>query len=507
MPNRSTTVLAAIVYGDGPPQTEQLVVVAPRAPLAGIVEDTTGLAIPDAVVRLSLPKDLRNRFETILDHSIEESWETTTDPSGVFELMQGPLVEGLSLFVEREGFSDAVHPLQGSDLALRIVMGEAQGEDPVITGRVFDPLGQPVVGAQVALGFADDRTDSQGRFTIDVLTGEQMEGADTLRAVYPGYLPAELVKDSEAGWPATCELRLPGEPLTIAGRVLSFEGEPLEGIMVRLGEKTEFGVIRPYPEATFSTLGFIEDLVGGKDSRSHVRTDEHGRFVLPGLLPRAYTLEAFDQSDLSFARIEHIAAGELSAEIRMPAELERSPVAGHVLGLDGTPIVGVEVRPCIVAAASEDEPDFVSGVIYGSKMKTDAQGAFYFESLVSERLGLQIWGGNAIAMHHWPVPEGVELDNLEIRLPRRCHFRVQLRSAPKPGYHFEILDAEGERLPMIEGLGDVALYHKDIQVKDGRTSVLSVEETARTLVLYSGEEEVLRVAVEVSPHSINLIEL
>jgi hypothetical protein len=42
---------------------------------------------------------------------------------------------------------------------------------------------------------------------------------------------------------------------------------------------------------------------------------------------------------------------------------------------------------------------------------------------------------------------------------------------------------------------------------DGRSSVLSVEETARTLVLYSGEEEVLRMSVEVSPDAIDVIEL
>jgi protocatechuate 3,4-dioxygenase beta subunit len=503
--DRMTTVLAALVHGGGPPQADQIVVVARRAPLAGIVVDTTGLAVADAVVRLSLPRDLRNRFETILDRSIEESWEVSTDPSGVFALMHGPLVEGLSLIVEKEGFSDVVHPLQGSDLALRIVMGEAQ--DPVISGRVLDPLGQPVDGAYVALGFAEDRTDRQGRFTIDVRTGEQMEGADTLRAVSPGYLPAELVKDAEAGWPATCELRLSGESLTISGRVLAFEGEPLEGIVVRLAEKTEFGVVLPYAEATFSTMGFIEDLVAGTDWRSEVKSDVHGRFTLPGLLPRAYTLEAFNQSDLSLARIEHVAAGELSVEIRMPDGLERSAVAGHVLGLDSTPIAGVQVRPYIVAATGDDEPAFVSGAVYGSATKTDARGAFHFESLVGESLGLQVWGGSAITMHHWPVPQGADLDSLEIRLPRRCHFRVQLRSASKPGYHFEILDASGERLPMIEGLGDVALHHTDMQLTDGRTSVLSVEETARTLVLYFGEEEVLREALKVSPDTIDVIEL
>jgi hypothetical protein len=199
--------------------------------------------------------------------------------------------------------------------------------------------------------------------------------------------------------------------------------------------------------------------------------------------------------------------GATTVEIRLPAELQRGPVAGHVLGLDGTPIAGVEVRPYILPEERQDEYAFWAGLRYGAMAKTDTEGAFHFESILTERLGLQVWGGDVGSMNHWPVPEGADLDNLEVRLPRRYHFRVELRSQPERGDRFEMLDAAGERLPMIEGLGNRALLHYDVRMTDGRSSVLSVEETARTLVLYSGEEEVLRMSVEVSPDAIDVIEL
>lgn len=503
---RYTTVLAAVTWGEA--DAERTVVVAPRGPLAGIVVDASDRGLPDAEVKLVLPRDLRSRFDAILDLSEDGSWHTTSDPSGAFALPDAPQVTGTWLVVDKQGFAPEVQAAEGPDLALRIVLGAPSHEQPMISGRVLDPLGVPVAGAHVALGYADERTDAEGRFTLDIRHGEQQEGANTLRAIHPGYQPAELVKDAETGWPESCELRFPGMALAISGRVLSSEGEPLAGIEVRLAQKTEFGAVRRDPKAEHSTRGFIEDLAAGAAEHADgVRTDASGRFTLGGLLPQPYTLEAFDPRDLATARAEQVEAGARGVDIRLHA-YERSPVAGRVLALDGTPIAGAHVRPFLAPEGfSGGERGSFAALRFGPTATTDAEGAFRFEALATERLGLQVYGVTILSMQFWPVPPGSDLQALEVRLPRRCHFQVELVSQPDLGERFEILDAAGQRLPLHESLGNYVIYHEDVRLSSGRSPVLSVDETASTLVLYSGTAEVLRMPIKLSASEIETIEL
>lgn len=62
-----------------------------------------------------------------------------------------------------------------------------------------------------------------------------------------------------------------------------------------------------------------------------------------------------------------------------------------------------------------------------------------------------------------------------------------------------VVDSAGEALLLWVPSGNVASFDEDWRLGPGLSSVIEVPETARTLVLYSGDEEVLRLPLALDP--------
>src|SRR5262249_22494942 len=88
-----------------------------------------------------------------------------------------------------------------------------------------------------------------------------------------------------------------------------------------------------------------------------------------------------------------------------------------------------------------------------------------------------------------------DLESLVITVSRRCHFKVELRDPAEAGA-FELLDAEGHTLPLTVRKGNVSSLDTRMPLSAGRSEMATVEETARTVVLYRGDKEVRRAPVE-----------
>jgi hypothetical protein len=118
-----------------------------------------------------------------------------------------------------------------------------------------------------------------------------------------------------------------------------------------------------------------------------------------------------------------------------------------------------------------------------------------------------VYGGDVVISTFWPVPADADRAALEVRIARHVHFRVELVSQPGLGDRIEVFGASDERLPIAAGFGGGMYFMQEARLSAGRTAVLSVAETARTLVLYSGTEEVLRVPLVLTPGEVSPVRL
>ncbi|HSN89900.1 MAG TPA: carboxypeptidase regulatory-like domain-containing protein [Anaeromyxobacteraceae bacterium] len=152
-----------------------------------------------------------------------------------------------------------------------------------LEGRVVDPEGAPVAGAEVRLLGATGEaalvplpsrfvTDPRGAFAFSAPEGAVLE------ARKPGFLPGRAAVDV----PATLERRVTvtlgvahrplGSPAPVSGRVVSRGGGPVEGALVVAGREQAFG--------------------SGGPSEAQALSGSDGRFALPPLDPGRYRVTA-----------------------------------------------------------------------------------------------------------------------------------------------------------------------------------------------------------------------
>ena len=122
---------------------------------------------------------------------------------------------------------------QDEDAAIRFVAADTLNMPGVrIVGTVTAKLtGQPLADAQVSItGIGNDKTDGQGRFSIDNLPGREGEG--TLWADMKGYgrkMVPFMISETEIDTQVDAQL---GPGATVAGRVVDSVGRPIAGAKV-----------------------------------------------------------------------------------------------------------------------------------------------------------------------------------------------------------------------------------------------------------------------------------
>lgn len=325
-----------------------LIVLGPARTLVGAVVDAaSGDAVPDALV-----------------YAGGTSYETTrTDNRGRFSLRLP--ADSRQVQSAKEGYraaSERIGDRQEVTLAL-----EAAGR---LWGRVVDPAGEPIAGAEVrSLGAATftaawsanrvvDRTDEAGRFELSPLGVEQLV---MLEARHEGFAPAELEAKASTD-PAADPLEIVMNPGRVAlGQVTDAADQPLGGATV---------AIVPAPPSSQATQGYFRRLMGRQPTEA--MTDSEGRFRIEDLPGGRFDLSAERRG---FAKVRvpgvTISAEEPVTDLGTVIMLEGASLAGQVVDPDGQPLADakVEVKDqggglaamLELATAGAQEPDAVTG--------------------------------------------------------------------------------------------------------------------------------------------------
>jgi RNA polymerase sigma-70 factor (ECF subfamily) len=528
---------------------EPLVIVAPAIDLGGAVVDPAGQPVQGARVSLATP----NGFGLSLGRSLEATrvveWSSRTDSSGAFTMSKIPQVSGASLRVLVDGYEPAIQlQPEFSDLHLLFQLRRptvlAKG---ALRGRVIDNAGQPAANARVAAGCASTMTDEQGEFALDL---SRAVTADAVTAVKPGFRPVRMERPNEptdaravggstgvsaTGWPDFIELRLGGPPLSITGRVVDPDDKPRANVGVWLADPTLFGLIGRMPVQSESLVAgaaipahalepdpnlpsedgdllSIYRNVGGESNAiwNYVVTDASGRFEIGGLDDREYRLRTFDTKTLQNFTTKPIHAGDNDVEIEVPAPAVYEKLAGRVVTIGDRPVQGARVH--LRAKCFHVETRFFGGtqevdmLMPGIDATTDEDGRFSFDRVPKEHVYLAI-SADGILPTDWTIPEGADPANLVAFVDSRCRLEVRVEPPFDRADEVAIRDGDDKLLQIIQANSVRTRYGLTVPLEEGRSGILSVRSSARTLQLKKNGQVVESHPITLAPGEINVVEL
>jgi len=234
-----------------------------------------------------------------------------------------------------------------------------------VAGRVVDPDGKPVKGAQVSFGGAsawsqqaDPRRDgtvsgADGAFRFAALPAGTFRFEASKEGFAPGH--SELVTLDGQSARTGVEVRM-APPFTLRGRVVAKDGAPVPGARVR-------------------AMVAVSSMLWGEARQAFA--DDAGRFELAGL-PRA-RLEVVALGDAGSSPIEKLDAtvAPFEREVTLTLDIDGA-IAGVVVDRAGEPIEGAQVMAW---------PDLAKGSLAGMRVRgfpqelSDAGGRFAIRGL------------------------------------------------------------------------------------------------------------------------------
>lgn len=235
-----------------------------------------------------------------------------------------------------------------------------------VEGRVVDPSGAPVPGAEIWIegsrrlwpnGRRIATSGADGRFVLRALDGDARFGARAKGFQASPLFEASGLPLADSG-ARTIELPL-GEPGgRVTGRVVDASGSPVAGALVEIGPRGEFIVDLP------------NGLRGSAASPVPIATDAEGRFEYPGdLPPGAQPVHATARGYPVLEREVEVVAGSavaLELALERPASIE-----GRVVDAQGAPVAGARV-----IAAEEVGGGWFFHAFPPPEAKTDGEGRF-----------------------------------------------------------------------------------------------------------------------------------
>ncbi len=508
---RWCTVFAGLI-GNQADQRICTIIVAPNAPLSGVVVDDAGVPLADVDVSVQPQFSLRTRFAESLDSSEDVMARLKTDSSGRFEFARLPRCQGLRLAADLGGHIPYSAPFADTDRPFKtITLARTSSTADVVRGRVVDEGDLPIAKAVVALGLETTLSDEHGEFAIAKkgpeyrsLKGDPIE----LRALAPGRLPASFsppMVGGEAQWTEFVSLRLGGKPLSLRGRVVRADGTPLPNVRVWLDDTTTFG---SGPGGTLQLEGW---LAGDTENAWHYATSAaDGSFQLDGLLEREYKVCALDAASLERETLEHVAAGKSDVVVRFAEDNCWAKLEGTVVDSEGRPLSEVRVVPRAMGFMAR----YAGRNMFSTSMSldgvvTDSAGRFALERLPREGVSLEFGGDHVLDRSLTPDPATFgdgPTPNLRVVLERRMQLQIELAD-PSSADQFALLDATDHEISMRLRTGTTTYFMNRAPIIDGHSHVASAGESARSVVLYKGDSEVGRIKVQLSAEEITVVRL
>jgi hypothetical protein len=363
-----------------------------------------------------------------------------------------------------------------------------------------DHAGAPAAGAWVTLGAKSAVTAADGTFA---LSRDGAQDALVITALLRGHRPARLAVEPDPAtgapaWPDWIELRLGAPPLSLAGRVVDERGEPRAGVQVWIDDPTPFGTV-----GDDEMRGQVEFLLAAEarptgdpgDAYWHnVTTDADGRFELGGLLDRNYRLRLLDAARQETLVTGPQRAGDAGLRVAFPRE-PLGALRGRVVARDGAPLEGVALR---LQCAT-----FGGVWTQGASQRTGAAGRFAFEGVGNAALSLSIRGEGIVPEWRFLHDDARDHEH-ELLVERLCHLKVELAD-PGRADGFRALTAGGQALNLHAIDAGGVTYRERMEIVAGRSRAVGVAESAATLVLLLGDEEVARVPLSLAVDELNTV--
>ena len=504
-----TTLAIGIVGPD-----ELVVVVEPMLDFAGRVIDAAGEPVEGARVSVRVRQSLYREIGLTQFASFPEAgtWTVRTDHSGAFAITRACGGEHLFIDVNHPAHTSAEIDLPDHALSAMLIQLQASDEAIDVTGRVIDAAGAAVARAQVSMGNRMVLSDHDGAFTVHWNPREAVEfrpfwedddsrratetrksAALHIAALKAGYAPVRIdVEAADLASPIL--LQLGPRPLSISGKVRDEAGKPLSGIVVWAKNLTPFGkrVLRQGEQATQLPTTVEEQLRGGKGARG-VTSDASGSFELDGLMPKAYEIELYDPASACYGQGATIEAGAKGVDLVLRLADSVVPVAGRIVSASGRPLPGILLHVQRSGAVGGlDDPHASPPESLTRDQTTDEEGGFDFPGLATDGTTLRLFG-EGIFFHFVQLSDYGDLANLEIVVPLLCELQIDLEDDPDLADRFQVLDEDEELLTFVVSFGALGnTMNQTGKIEAGRTGVLRVPETARTLVLLDEEGEVTR---------------
>jgi protocatechuate 3,4-dioxygenase beta subunit len=318
--------------------------------MSGRVTDEAGKPVSGAKVRVRSG----SFFE---EDDVVRYAETTTAADGSFSIANAPGKSG-SLAVRAPGYAPSAQFSMQRTGVERVTLKSGG----TVAGTVLDLAGKPAEGAIVFSGSLAAKTDASGTYRLSGVP----RGTRTVEALGTGDLAARndavRVKLRET---AEVSLRLT-RSASVTGSVIDEKSRrPLAGVRVA---------------AAAGGFSFRE---GERVSRK-ARTDTKGRFRIPGLASRGYTVRA-SKSDYLPVSMPGITAGIAAPGTVAIAMQRAATVSGRVADDSGRPVPGAHVgfaRDSNVRAILRSGPAAFLG---RPGVTTGPDGAFRLRGLGPER--------------------------------------------------------------------------------------------------------------------------
>ena len=434
----------------------------------------------------------------------DQGWNTSSASNGSFSFQGVDSLPNARVCASAPGYDDGEAELRENEGEVVMFLHKRSDVRAAeLFGKVVGPDGKVISHARLRFGTQQADTDDLGEFVIGI---DQQAPGTRLIAFHRNWKPVlqacllEPPTDKHA-WPDPLVLQFAQAQTGIAGAVVDLVGKPVPNVEVLtldpLSWNQMFGTLGEAPVSN----GEDTDQVLGDDS---VSTDLNGRFSVAAVAGRSSRLLVRDRNSLEFVVSDPLRAGTSDAKIVIQRDAGRCRFAGRIVDLHGNAIAGSYIAPMRIVAGSGPRAE---KRLDGSRVPTDKEGRFEIPDKACDLESFIVWSESIGPAKIVSIDPGVPRDALLIKVGRLAHVQIELKTPDLHADSATFFDASGTRYQVGRKISDNGWTGGDSwRIGEGRSDTLMVSEEAKVLVLKQGAEEVARVAIDLDPSRVTLIQ-